>query len=153
MQLILFDVTEKISIYSVKVSDSVLDLNKKSFIGNNVEDLNLSDNTPCFIIDNTSADEPKLSLMLNSLLNAPYKISTNDVTNAIKKIDASGQIIEHLNREEYTRLSTPCKATVGLLKEYFGNYSEWDLNKFITINSNFYSDYETVEPEVYLESK
>lgn len=153
MQLILFDVTEKIAIYSVKVSDSVLDLNKKSFIGNNVEDLNLSDNTPCFIIDNTSADEPKLSLMLNALLNAPYKISTNDVTNAIKKINASGQIIEHLNREEYTRLSTPCKATVGLVKEYFGNHSEWDLNRFITKNSTFYSDYETVEPEVYLESK
>ena len=153
MQLILFDVTEKTAIYSIDISDSNLDLDKKKFISNNVEDLDLPDNTSCFIIDDTSADEPKLSLMLNSLLNAPYKISTNDVTNAIKKINASGQIIEHLNREEYTRLSTPCKSTVGLVKEYFGNYSEWDLNKFITINSNFYSDYETVEPEVYLESK
>jgi len=153
MHLILFDVTEEIAIYTINVSDSTVDLNKKNFISNNVEDLNLPDNTPCFIIDNTSADEPKLSLMLNSLLNSPYKISTNDVTNAIKKINASGQIVEHLNREEYTRLSTPCKATIGLVREYFGNYSEWDLNKFITVNSTFYSDYETVEPEVYLESK
>lgn len=93
MQFILFDVTEKTAIYTIDVSDSNLDLNKKKFISNNVEDLNLPDNTPCFIIDDTSADEPKLSLMLNSLLNAPYKISTNDVTNAIKKINASGQII------------------------------------------------------------
>jgi len=153
MQLILFDVREKTDIYSIYVSDSALNLNKKNFISNNVKDLDLPDNMPCFIIDNTSADEPKLSLMLNSLLNSPYKISTNDVTNAIKKINASGQIIEHLNREEYTRLSTPCKATVGLVKEYFSNHSGWDLNKFITINSTFYSDYATVEPEVYLESK
>lgn len=86
MQLILFDVREKTDIYSIYVSDSALNLNKKNFISNNVKDLDLPDNMPCFIIDNTSADEPKLSLMLNSLLNAPYKISTNDVTNAIKKL-------------------------------------------------------------------
>lgn len=153
MQLILFDVTEMLDIYSVYVSDGNIDLSKKNLISNNIEDLDLPGNTLCFIIDNTSADEPKLSLMLNALLNAPYKISTNNVTNAIKKINASGQIIEHLNREEYTRLSTPCKATVGLVKDYFANHSDWDLNRFITKNSSFYSGYETVEPEVYLESK
>ena len=73
--------------------------------------------------------------------------------NAIKKINMEGKIIEHLDREEYIRLSTPSKATVGMVKDYFNKYSSWSFNKFMVLNSSYYDQYQAVEPEVYLESK
>ena len=76
-----------------------------------------------------------------------------NVDNAIKKINAQGQIIEHLNREEYIRLCTPAKSNIGMIKSYFEKNSEWNLNKFMLENQKYYDQYQALEPEVYLESK
>ena len=73
--------------------------------------------------------------------------------NAIKKINTDGQIVEHLDREEYIRLSTPSKATIGMIKSYFDKYAVWSFNKFMALNSSYYDQYKALEPEVYLESK
>ena len=105
------------------------------------------------IIDSTAPEEPKLSMLLSNFINSDYKITTNNVTNAIKKINTDGQIIEHLDREEYIRLSTPSKATIGMVKSYFKKYASWNFNKFIALHSSYYDQYQTLEPEVYLESK
>ena len=91
--------------------------------------------------------------MINKLIASDYKITTNNVPNAIKKINTDGKIIEHLDREEYIRLSTPSKATIGMVKAYFNKYSSWSFNKFMVLNSSYYDQYQAVEPEVYLESK
>ena len=49
--------------------------------------LNFSDDTGCVIIDGTAPEEPKLSMLLSNLISSDYKITTNNVTNAIKKIN------------------------------------------------------------------
>ena len=115
--------------------------------------LNFNDDTECLIIDSTAPEEPKLSMLIGNLISSDYKITTNNVTNAIKKINTDGQIVEHLNREEYIRLSTPSKATVGMVKSYFNKYPSWSFNKFMSLHNSYYDQYQAVEPEVYLESK
>ena len=105
------------------------------------------------IIDATAPEEPKLSMLLSNLISSDYKITTNNVTNAIKKINTDGQIVEHLDREEYIRLSTPSKATIGMIKSYFNKFARWSFNKFLALNSSYYDQYQALEPEVYLESK
>ena len=119
----------------------------------NPQVLDYLDDTECIILDNTAPDEPKLSVVTSNLLNSEYKVTTNNVTNAIKKINAQGQIVEHLDREEYTRLCTPAKSNIGMIKSYFKKYPEWNLNKFMLENEEYYDKYQALEPEVYLESK
>jgi len=120
---------------------------------NDISKLEIEASAKCLIIDNTASDEPKLSLSINNLMNSDYKITTNKVTNAIKRINTEGQITEHLNREEYVRLSTPIKANVKMVKNYFSQYSEWDFYKFVSLNNSFFNNYQALEPEVFLESK
>ena len=139
----LFNLIEKKGSLKFESLEELQDANK----------INFSNETECIIIDPTAPDEPRLSLLLNKLIASDYKITTNNVPNAIKKINTDGKIIEHLDREEYIRLSTPSKATIGMVKAYFNKYSSWSFNKFMVLNSSYYDQYQAVEPEVYLESK
>ena len=61
--------------------------------------LDYPNNTECIILDNTAPDEPKLSVVLSNLLSSDYKVTTNNVTNAIKKIntDGAGNVILNLS--------------------------------------------------------
>ena len=152
MQILILEINSSIKLFRLgeqkgtlkfEILDELQDANR----------LNYSDETECIIIDSTAPDEPKLSLLINNLIASDYKITTNNVTNAIKKINIERQIIKHLDREEYIRLTTPLKATIGMIKVYFKKYASWSFNKFITLNSSYYDQYQAVEPEVYLESK
>ena len=42
---------------------------------------------------------------------------------------------------------------INNLKSYFKKYPEWNLNKFMLENEEYYDKYQALEPEVYLESK
>ena len=152
MQILMFEFKSLFTLYKISNLNGNISFEKVSEISD-FQELDFESNAECIIVDVTASDEPKLSLSLNNLMNGNYKITTNKVTNAIKRINSEGQITEHLNREEYVRLSTPIKATVGMVKKYFSENSEWDFYNFISQNSNFFNNYQAVEPEVFLESK
>ena len=152
MQILVLEVNSSITLFNLNEINSNLTFEKINEI-ENPQFLDYVDDTECIILDNTAPDEPKLSVVLSNLLSSDYKVTTNNVTNAIKKINAQGQIVEHLDREEYTRLCTPAKSNIGMIKSYFKKYPEWNLNKFMLENEEYYDKYQALEPEVYLESK
>jgi len=152
MQILVLEVNTSITLFNLNETNGNLTFEKINEI-DNPKFLNYVDDTKCIILDSTAPDEPKLSVVLSNLLSSNYKVTTNNVTNAIKKINSQGQIVEHLNREEYIRLCTPAKSTIGMFKSYFKKYAEWNLNKFMLENEEYYDKYQALEPEVYLESK
>ena len=152
MQILVLEVNTSITLFNLNEVKGNLTFEKIKEI-DNPQVLDYLDDTECIILDNTAPDEPKLSVVTSNLLNSEYKVTTNNVTNAIKKINSQGQIVEHLNREEYIRLCTPAKSNIGMIKSYFEKYAEWNLNKFMLENEKYYDKYQALEPEVYLESK
>ena len=152
MQILVLEVNTSNTLFNLNEVNGNLTFEKIKEI-DNPQALDFLDDTECIILDNTAPDEPKLSVVTSNLLNSEYKVTTNNVTNAIKKINAQGQIVEHLDREEYTRLCTPAKSNIGMIKSYFKKYPEWNLNKFMLENEEYYDKYQALEPEVYLESK
>ena len=152
MQILVLEVNSSITLFNLNEINGNLTFEKINEI-DNPKFLDYPNNTECIILDNTAPDEPKLSVVLSNLLSSDYKVTTNNVTNAIKKINSQGQIVEHLNREEYIRLCTPAKSNIGMIRSYFEKYAEWNLNKFMLENEEYYDKYQALEPEVYLESK
>ena len=152
MQILVLEVNSSITLFNLNEESGNLTFEKINEI-DNPKFLDYSDSTECIILDSTAPEEPKLSVVLSNLISSEYKVTTNNVTNAIKKINSQGQIVEHLDREEYTRLSTPAKTNIGMIKTYFDKYNEWNLNKFMLENQEYYDKYQALEPEVYLESK
>jgi len=152
MQILMFEFKSLFTLYKITNLNGNITFEKITEF-NDISKLEIEASAKCLIIDKTASDEPKLSLSINNLMNSDYKITTNKVTNAIKRINTEGQITEHLNREEYVRLSTPIKANVKMVKNYFSQYSEWDFYKFVSLNNSFFNNYQALEPEVFLESK
>lgn len=107
----------------------------------------------CIVVDALATDEPTLSISLENILKSNYSITTQKVTNALKKIDSTGKVVSHLNRENYQRLSTPIKASGHSISQYFDKNSSWDLEKYLRLNNHSYKDYQTFEAELILESK
>ena len=152
MQILVLEINTSITLFNLSDENGSLKFKNLGEVQDS-NSLYFNDNTECLIIDSTAPEEPKLSMLIGNLIISDYKITTNNVTNAIKKINTDGQIVEHLNREEYIRLSTPSKATVGMVKSYFNKYPSWSFNKFMSLHNSYYDQYQAVEPEVYLESK
>ena len=113
----------------------------------------LLDDETCIIVDELATDEPTLTISLENILKSEYSITTQKVTNALKKIDSSGKVVKHLDREDYQRLSTPIKASSASIREYFANYSVWNFEKYLKLNNHSYKDYQTFEGSFILESK
>ena len=124
MQILVLEINTSITLFNLSDQSGSLKFENLGEIQNSNQ-LNFSDDTECVIIDSTAPEEPKLSLLLSNLISSDYKITTNNITNAIKKINTDGQIVEHLDREEYIRLSTQSKATIGMVKSYFNKYASW----------------------------
>ena len=109
MQILVLEINTSITLFNLSDQNGSLKFENLGEVQDS-NNLNFNDDTECVIIDSTAPEEPKLSMLIGNLISSDYKITTNNVTNAIKKINADGQIVEHLNREEYIRLSTPSKA-------------------------------------------
>ena len=107
----------------------------------------------CIVVDALATDEPTLSISLENILKSNYSITTQKVTNALKKIDSTGKVVSHLNRENYQRLSTPIKASGHSISQYFDKNSSWNFEKYLKLNNHSYKDYQTFEAELILESK
>ena len=69
----------------------------------NIED-NIAKNykeESCILIDELSGDASFVSVSIKRLLDSDYKITTKNITNAIKTIDSSGKVTSHLDRDKY----------------------------------------------------
>ena len=107
----------------------------------------------CILIDELSGDASFVSVSIKRLLDSDYKITTKNITNAIKTIDSSGKVTSHLDRDKYKRLSTPIKIEMKSLKNYFDNFSEWNFENYLKLNNFTYKQYQEVEEGLTLESK
>ena len=107
----------------------------------------------CILIDELSGDASFVSVSIKRLLDSDYKITTKNITNAIKTIDSSGKVTSHLYRDKYKRLSTPIKIEMKSLKNYFDNFSEWNFENYLKLNNFTYKQYQEVEEGLTLESK
>ena len=107
----------------------------------------------CILIDELSGDASFVSVSIKRLLDYDYKITTKNITNAIKTIDSSGKVTSHLDRDKYKRLSTPIKIEMKSLKNYFDNFSEWNFENYLKLNNFTYKQYQEVEEGLTLESK
>ncbi len=105
------------------------------------------------LIDELSGDASFVSVSIKRLLDSDYKITTKNITNAIKTIDSSGKVTSHLDRDKYKRLSTPIKIEMKSLKNYFDNFSEWNFENYLKLNNFTYKQYQEVEEGLTLESK
>ena len=107
----------------------------------------------CILIDELSGDASFVSVSIKKLLDSDYKITTKNITNAIKTIDSSGKVTSHLDRDKYKRLSTPIKIEMKSLKNYFDNFSEWNFESYLKLNNFTYKQYQELEEGLTLESK
>ena len=107
----------------------------------------------CILIDELSGDASFVSVSIKRLLDSDYKITTKNITNAIKTIDSSGKVTSHLDSDKYKRLSTPIKIEMKSLKNYFDNFSEWNFENYLKLNNFTYKQYQEVEEGLTLESK
>ena len=107
----------------------------------------------CILIDELSGDASFVSVSIKRLLDSDYKITTKNITNAIKTIDSSGKVTSHLDRDKYKRLSNPIKIEMKSLKNYFDNFSEWNFENYLKLNNFTYKQYQEVEEGLTLESK
>ena len=107
----------------------------------------------CILIDELSGDASFVSVSIKKLLDSDYKITTKNITNAIKTIDSSGKVTSHLDRDKYKRLSTPIKIEMKSLKNYFDNFSEWNFENYLKLNNFTYKQYQELEDGLTLESK
>ncbi len=107
----------------------------------------------CILIDELSGDTSFVSVSIKRLLDSDYKITTKNITNAIKTIDSSGKVTSHLDRDKYKRLSTPIKIEMKSLKNYFDNFSEWNFENYLKLNNFTFKQYQEVEEGLTLESK
>ena len=107
----------------------------------------------CILIDELSGDASFVSVSIKRLLDSDYKITTKNITNAIKTIDSSGKVTSHLDRDKYKRLSTPIKIEMKSLKNYFDNFSEWNFENYLKLNNFTYKQYQEVDEGLTLEYK
>ncbi len=128
-------------------------LSEQEMFSNFLDIKDLVNTKTCIVVDALATDEPTLSISLENILKSNYSITTQKVTNALKKIDSTGKVVSHLNRENYQRLSTPIKASGHSISQYFDKNSSWDLEKYLKLNNHSYKDYQTFEAELILESK
>ena len=68
------------------------------------------------------------------------------ITDALKKVDNEGYVIENLERMGYLELYTPLVCRSEYIDNYFKEFEYWNLNKFIKLNEDkveFYLTFST----------
>ena len=111
-----------------------LHLNKES----TVSSINRLDDEVLLVFDQNCSLELELVDMQKNLIEnyKPEKINlyAKPLTNALKKIDNRGNVIENLNREEYLEIYTPLICKSKYIENYFKENQYWVLDKFIRMN-------------------
>lgn len=111
-----------------------LHLNKES----TVSSINRLDDEIVLVFDENCILELELVEIRENLIEnyKPEKINlyAKPLTNALKKIDNRGNVIENLNREEYLEVYTPLICKSKYIENYFKENQYWVLDKFIRMN-------------------
>ena len=111
-----------------------LHLNKES----TVSSINRLDDEIVLVFDENCSLELELVGIRENLIEnyKPEKINlyAKPLTNALKKIDNRGNVIENLNREEYLEVYTPLICKSKYIENYFKENPYWVLDKFIRMN-------------------
>ena len=111
-----------------------LHLNRES----TVSSINRLDDGVLLVFDENSSLELELVDIQKNLIEnyKPEKIYlyAKPLTNALKKIDNRGNVIENLNREEYLEVYTPLICKSKYIENYFKKNQYWVLDKFIRMN-------------------
>ena len=111
-----------------------LHLNK----GSTVSSINRLDDEIVLVFDENCSLELELVGIREKLIEnyKPQKIYlyAKPLTNALKKIDKRGNVIENLNREEYLEVYTPLICKSKYIENYFKENQYWVLDKFIRMN-------------------
>ena len=111
-----------------------LHLNK----GSTVSSINRLDDEIVLVFDENCSLELELVGIREKLIEnyKPQKIYlyAKPLTNALKKIDKRGNVIENLNREEYLEVYTPLICKSKYIENYFKENEYWVLDKFIRMN-------------------
>ena len=111
-----------------------LHLNKES----TVSSINSLDDEILLVFDENCSLELELVEIRENLIEnyKPKKIFlyAKPLTNALKKIDDRGNVIENLNREEYLEVYTPLICKSKYIENYFKENQYWVLDKFIRMN-------------------
>ena len=104
-------------------------INKKMFSSKDVEKLGIVENQYLKLVNFKNSTD--LTLDDDVLENYDCVVTASELGSAIKKI-SDGKIVEHLNRENYKKLTYPLflksETFLQFLKE---NNSEWNLIKFL----------------------
>ena len=58
------------------------------------------------------------------------------LTNALKKVDSDGYVVENLDRDQYVEIYTPLICKSEYIESYFKKYQYWALDRFIGLNED-----------------
>ena len=58
------------------------------------------------------------------------------LTNALKKVDSDGYVVENLDRGQYVDVYTPLICQSEYIESYFKKYQYWSLDRFIELNED-----------------
>ena len=104
-------------------------IDRELFSSKDIEELGIVKNQCLKLVNFKNSSD--LTIEDEVLENFDCVVTTNELSSAIKKI-SDGKIVEHLNRENYKKLTYPLflksETFLQFLKE---NNSEWNLIKFL----------------------
>jgi len=104
-------------------------IDKKLFSSKDIEELGIVENQCLKLVNFKNSSD--LTVDDEVLENFDCVVTANELSSAVKKI-SDGKIVEHLNRENYKKLTYPLflksETFLQFLKE---NNSEWNLIKFL----------------------
>ena len=104
-------------------------IDRELFSSRDIDELNIIENQYLKLV--SFRNEGELKADIEGLKNFDCVVTANELGSAIKKI-SNGKIVEHLNRDDYKKLTYPLilksETFLQFLKE---NNSKWNLIKFL----------------------
>ena len=85
-------------------------------------------------IRESDKDALKKQLLVNHKTNR-VTLFSRSITDAIKRVDSDGYIVENLSRDNYRELYTPLICDVKCLTDYYKKFEYWNLQKFISLHN------------------
>ena len=113
-----------------------LHLNQKSTV--NLID-GLDDEIFLIFDDNCVLEVESEEIQKNLIENyKPEKIYlyAKSLTNALKKVDSDGYVVENLDRGQYVEVYTPLICQSEYIESYFKKYQYWSLDRFVELNED-----------------
>ena len=113
-----------------------LHLNQKS----TVDSIGGLDDEIFLIFDENCVLEVENEGIQKNLINnyKPEKIYlyAKSLTNALKKVDSDGYVVENLDRGQYIEAYTPLICQSEYIESYFKKYQYWALDRFVELNED-----------------